>query len=551
MADYGLVAGRKANKLIKEKFFGNTREFNFPVDYDSTEDLRQSLLRAGTLAIESLKAILIIDYGFKNSSDPDEMAKAFVSLQDMFRTQRVRGIKLYLITKNSDLYNKLDGSVDGVSGTLYEDVEIFLVEQEYKPKTMQDILKGKQDRMGLYNKEAAVQDRESRYEREKEEFIRDSRSIDDDILRYGKDEPVSDLSKVDYADSPERLKKVANREKEITRKKDNVKLNKDFNIKRVTKYREDPQKEEVKKIDITIRDSRLNHAPQTTEEDLLDVLRNVSGGSTSVPVGKLESDSGVMSFISAPNAGGSGLVANAADMYAMSKRKVLVIDLDIQKRSQTLYFKSYEKAVRNHQGISNSLLKVAQGGNIKGAAVSVTTKIDVLSVSRNEDVEIDYANWIGGELENILSDAREIYDVVLVDIPFVMLDYYIQGLVAVDRNIFVVENKFYAIEDFFVLSVHRMLEENQFVMGELIRKSSVILNKFIHGNRDEEGHELNHKQLKRMLDEVGYPYDSMMVVGEIPFYEKWEDQFHTGVRYLWEDRLAMGVYKRVFGKVVL
>ncbi|MFV1457268.1 AAA family ATPase, partial [Bacillus mycoides] len=301
-------------------------------------------------------------------------------------------------------------------------------------------------------------------------------------------------------------------------------------------------------IHVSAKDVRVG---VPSAERLRELFQVAVRGDSYISEDKLASDEGIISFIGANNAGGSGLVANVADMYAMMGRKVLVVDLDINKRTQTLYFKNYERAVREHKGISNSLLKVAQGGEIQNAAVSVTSRVDVLSVSRDDVVDEDWADTIGAELGTFLADAREVYDVVLIDVPIRTLGYYVRHLGLVDKNVFVVENTMVALEDFFAITLAKFYAKDKLMVGELISKSSVILSKYKRGRRDEEGYELTYKRVKKMLESAGSPYDKMLVAGEIPYYENWEEQFFTGVRYIWKDDIALRVFKSIFTKAIV
>lgn len=601
MANYGIVAGKHVQAFVGEITQAD-KGIQIPKSWGTTQDLKNNILRSGGMFINTYSAILILDYGFQDSRDTRKVASDFVALQDVFRSQGIRGTRLYLITKNTDLFNMLKGSVNGVSGTHYQDVEIFWVNREVIPtRMMVDIMYGKHDGKGLYNKEARELSREERLDKESKEFIEDARSIDKEILRYGVDKPVSILSTKEAVDSDESLRELKIREQQqkeretledrqrrererlIAKQEKAVDLSKKKEVKTVAGISvhggneptepvalEDIVPQERTRVQRKVEEpvSHINELPVAervgmsvkvkdtrlltpTVERLMDLFTEAVSSDVEASDGKLSSDHGVYSFIGASHAGGSGLIANVADIYAMLGRKVLVIDLDIINRSQTLYFKRYEKSVREHKGVSNSLLKVVQGGRIENTAVSVTSRIDVLSMSRDDVVEEDWANTIGAELDTILHDAKELYDVVLVDIPFRMLGYYLRGISRVDRNIFVVESQFYNLENFFAMGVANHYEKNNLLMGDLIRKSSVVINKFRRGIRDEEGYELNYKKVKDMLDGAGSPYDSMLVAGEIPFYNDWEKQFFTGVRHIWRDELALRVFKGVFSRAIV
>lgn len=610
MAIFGVVAGKRVEKLAN-----TLTECSSLLDikgrWETTVDLRDAVLCGGGMLLSNYKAVLVLDYGFRDNTRPQKMAEDFVALQDVFQSQAIQGTKLYLLTRNSDLFRMLQSSVNGVSGTYYDDVEILLAKRDNIPKMMVvDTLQGAHDGKGLYNKEAKSKSREERLDRESQEFIEDARSVSEEVLQYGVDKPVSDLSDKDYIDSDvnrrqveaekkieaekqrilekqqkemERFEARSNKQLEQAQKKKTPALanlglskeDKEFLEKsgkvvdvphmeietalpvqevvktepqKVNLAKDDAQEEVGVSIKVSVNDVRVG---VPSAEQLQALFKDAVRGDVYVSDDKLATDAGIISVVSANNAGGSGLVANMADMYAGVGRKVLVVDLDLVKRTQTRYFKHYERAVREHKGVSNSLLKVAQGGEIKNASVSVTSRVDVLSVSRNDTVEEVWATTIGAELSTMLEEAKELYDIILIDLPFRHFHYYARNMGIVDANIFVLENTLLAIEDFFALSLTKYVKKDKLVMGEFVSRSSLVLNKFVRGRRDEDGYELTGRKVKTMLETAGNPYDNMLVAGEIPYYEDWEEQFFTGVRHIWTDEIAHSVLKSVCTKIVV
>lgn len=612
MAVFGVVAGKRTGVLVENLTKGNST-LDFKGQWETTVELKTTILRGGGMALSNYKAVIVLDYGFRDSMSPQKMAEDFVAVQDVFQSQAIQGTKLYLLTQNSDLYRMLDGSINGVSGTYYDDVEILISSQGLPPKMIVDTLQGAHDRKGLYNKQAERKSREERLDKESEEFIESARSVSQEVLQYGVDKPVSDLSDKDYIDSAqnkrqieaekqiaEEKRKLAERhQKEVERlnqrgekKLEQVQAKKNPALNRVGLSEEDKeflQKDTTSQMEETVQIPAvtltngeptpvLTHRPvqltkDESEQEEVGVTIKVSANDvrTDVPSAeqlqalfqesvrgdlyisddKLATDKGIISVIGTDNSGSSGLVANMADMYAGVGRKVLVVDLDLVKRTQTRYFKQYECAVREHKGVSNSLLKVAQGGQIKSTSVSVTSRVDVLSISRNDSVEEMWATTVGAELTTIMEDAKHEYDIILLDIPFRHFHYYVRSMGIVDANVFVIENTLLAIEDFFAMSLTKYVQKDKLLMSDFITRSAIVLNKYIRGRRDEDGYELTGRKVKNMLSKAGKPYDNMSVAGEIPYYEDWEEQFFTGVRYIWKDDVAHSVLKGVCTKLVV
>lgn len=561
MAKYGILAGEQATPLVIDKMFKDTTEIEITYTPYTMENMIEDLSKTGGMNLKELKAVLILDYAFDDGVDEEKIAEDFIAIQDLMHTNMLHDVRLYLFTKNVDLYDLLKRGVNGISGTYFEGTQIFITKGSYKAKFLKEILLGERDFQGLYNENALnKKSKEQRLRDEMEHEYESRRSLKEEYERFDTSDPITVMSKRDYLDSIQR------KQEDEERRKEQLKQERD-EMRRAKKMGKQPsptqtvEKEETE-IDIvdnsvtsTATKTRPTQAPiprQTKQlTGLQEMLKSVKEAKSNLTVGKLETDTGILSVIGADNSGGSGIVANLADVYAISKRKVLVIDLDISKRTQTLYFKQYDKGVKKNLGTSNSLIEVVQGYSIKDVVVPVSKMVDVLSISRDDDVQSSWTDAVGGNLENILIEAREEYDVVLLDIPFRLLDKYLYALTDVDRNIFVVENKYYMLENYIEHEIHPLFLENEEEMEKLILKSNIILNKFKKKQMDTQGNEVNKYYVREWLDTAGYPYDRVGVAGEIPIYQDWEEQYFTGVRQIWKDQLALGVYRQVFGKVVI
>lgn len=554
MAKYGVVAGEKATQFIIE-MLKDFRDIEITYTPYTMDKVIEDLTNTGGLSISDLKAILIIDYAFIGGNDT--IAEQFVAIQDLMHTNMLSDVTLYLITKNTDLHEKLKGTVAGLPGTYFESVQIFLIEGQYTPFFMKSVMQGERDNQGLYNQEALHRKtREQRLRESRDEEIESRRNLSEEIIRYDKSEPTTVLSKTDYQDSPQR--KALDAEKKREEEEQQKKANRENTNKPVEVPKEEIKINVHKKVQtappvVVDQPTGLDEEKglSNTELQIKEQFDKFQRVRTNVAKGKIESDEGVISIISAPNAGGSGVVANMAEMYGMAGRKVLIIDLDIENRMQTVYFNQYDDVVRDKQGAAMSLIEVVRGFGIEESVVPINKQIDILSVSRDEDVPVSWVASVGGSIETMLIEAKGMYDIVLLDIPFRLFPNYMSSLREVNRNIFIVENTFYKLEDLIKHSVHPLLLNNAEDMEDLLKKSTITLNKYKREMMDMDGQEINRYYVRNILDDIGYPYDRVGVTDEIPYYSEWEKQYFTGVRYLWEDVTALGVYRRVFGKVVV
>lgn len=562
MARYIMVAG-EANQYMK-KMFNPFPDIEIANTFNTVRSLTEDIMVNGVSFLQLVKSVVIIDYGFQ-SKTTEQRVNEFIELQDIMRSNSLQGTKLYLVTKDSDLYVHIRDSKGGIPGIHYINTKVMLLEGNYAPKIMGDILRGKRDKIGLYHPDVDKEKLSNRLIDDRDAFIEDSRTVSKDILKYGTDLPVSELSKTDFMDSPAIAEKVNAEEKEREKEQRRRERKKRLSSKEVKVNRGD-EETPVKLSNVSgtvlkpireVQDRGDGFTGLGNEVKSVPNLRRLRKGferlkgDNTFDEGKVLSDRGIISFMGMRRSGVSGMVANVADTYASAGKTVLVIDLDIQQRSQTLYFGNYRTAVSEHMGVGNGLIKVAKGGTINKTAVQITSRVSVLGIGKEEDVEDGWEQEIAMELPNILEDARDMYDIVLVDMPLWGVDSYLEILMeGVDKNIIVVENKWYDIDHLFSYILRKELEENQDRTLNLLKKSSLVLNQYVSGRLDDKGEEVNRTTVNRYILKQGFPYDYVTVLGEIPYYEDWEIQYHSNTRYIWEDKLAVGVYRYLVNKVV-
>lgn len=564
MADYIIVAG-DVNEYVK-KMFQRKNDINIVNTFKTVDSLTNTVIDNGTAFLQVVDAIVMLDYGFE-SGDEEGRAGEFIYLQDTLKSNSMQRTKLYLITRNTNLYAMLRGEVEGIPGVHYVNTEVMLIDGDYAAKILGDIMKGRRDRTGLYHPDVDKENLTARMQDDRKAFIEDSQTVDREILLYGRDEPVSELSSRDFSDSRETERGILQRERQkLEEEKSAARRKRQADIKS-GKIPEDYYDGDDSGEDqpIVNRRGRSTVQVRNTSEPLvtgtLERGRGVPNigrmqdtfnliGKEKNLDGKLEADSGVLAFIGERKAGTSGIVANVADIYASKGKRVLVIDGDIIHRSQTLYFRNYDEQVQNHYGVGNGLIKVTQGGSIQRTAVQITSRIDILGVSRTEEIKEEQVTAVADALHDIIEEARHLYDIVLVDVPYNYFEKYLTGLSGTNKNILVVENRWYDIENFIDLSLGKHYKDHADEMVAFFKKSTVILNKYKRGRVDLTGADIDKARLTTTLREKGYPFDLIGVAGELPYYEDWERQYLTRIRYIWMDELAKGVYENIFSKVV-
>lgn len=610
---FGMIAGKRTH-LVQDNVNKN-QTIKVDTIWNYISDLVLDLTRMPTQTIDVMEAILVLDTGFKFANDAKKSAQEFLQLQDMMQSKGLTHVKLYLLTKRPELYEILKGNVNGMEGMFYQNAEMFLIGDTMSIQFLINILQGSRDKTGVYSSKRKTLSKKERLEKEKEALIDDASRVSKESLEFGRKEPVSEINQeelIDTKHNQEMMKKKEFEERKLEREIESLKKKNEKNQKLPKKYQklleeqerarlekenekmkiqgkdveliidsnsEEPNKKpsEYKKnerkkpkyTDTTIQEDKFtevkneaiiksNVAIKTTHnsavptvDELAELYIRLSQSDNDTIEQKLKSDLGVISFIGSRGSGVSGLVAQTAEIYAMLGKKVVILDLDLQMRSQTVYFPTYSDAVAQHKGVSNSLVRLTQVNDIRNNAVPVTSRIDVLSTEKtNELIHDGFHSTISNIFDNIIDDAIENYDIVLIDLPLDYLTYYIRHIDKIDKNVFVVPNKFYYIEDFFSIQLQGIIDNGDIFSDDLLSKSSIILNKFKKEHRDLDGYQLNRLKVKEMLLNAGTPYDRIPVIGEIPEYKDWEEQFATKIRYVWTDDIALGMFRKVISKII-
>src|SRR5699024_5090422 len=356
MAKIGFVAGERATEVVMKDLFSNRTDMEVTYKPYTLDKMIRDLTVSG-IQLQELKSILIIDYAFKDEEGnglEQKVAEQLVEIQDLMVTNMLK-TKLYIVTQNSDLYDKLRGDVNGMSGTYYPGTQVILVKNSYKIDMIMSILNGERDYQGLYNKEALQkQSKEERLKKEKDDEIERRKNLDDAIREMDKNTPTTSMTDMDYVDTPKRMAYEENKRREQER------LEKEKTRKRGRKKDVEVGDSERIPLKVNIQDGEDEEVTNRREEvevgdELQELFTNINRDN-GVNGGKLRTDNGVISFVGANDAGTSGMVANVADMYMMEKKKVLVIDMDFQKRMQTQYFKQYDQNASKQKGSTRSLI---------------------------------------------------------------------------------------------------------------------------------------------------------------------------------------------------
>lgn len=669
-----LVCGEKIYKTPIalqnfDKFKLGTDYTNHQDLYATVDDLRRAMLMGVSSQFDLYASITILGYAFDNERDVNRCIEEFMEIQDVLVQNRLKSVKLYIITKDSDFYNSLKSDYNGMNTIFYANAEVFLL-KDMNLSDIQRIMSGTRDGMGLRAPKKETLTKVQRVEIERQRLEEEAMQVEKETLEYEKDVPQSKLNREDYIGTGKANEKLTRLEKErqnAVRKAQRLGLDyyidsrgdvevydedgyviddidlyeKELrqakrNTKKAGASREEPSRVAHNQRDYDYDGDDYDEEGIFTDEDDVGfdpihdrptptqnrvssefrqptprVAKSDEGGRIpkSYPVGrsdegvrgvdkgsftqfkenvtvasmdtgtkerveslatvkmlfdgllsdgmniteeKLHDDTVVMAVSGIKGSGGSGLTAQIAEVYAMLGRSVCIIDLDLNGRGQTYYFSNYDEKVAENKGIANALINVMEGGVINKASVSVNSRIDVCGVSTSFGlVDERFKETIARNLNSVLLDAKDFYDIVLVDLPIEDFNKYsLSSLQSVERFLFVAENKEYEIEKLFREYLGHFVGTNGMLISDIFNNATIVLNKFENGNRDQQGYLINKNWLKEKLYEKGSPYDAILVSGEIPNVSHFENQYLTNQRYVWEDSGYLATIKMLLKEAV-
>ena len=592
MAKHITVSGKSSQFFLT--MFKKYNDIVIDATFNDLESMANTILENGVSFLHGITSISVVDYGFK-SGEYTERLKEFLMLQDALRINNVekQNVRLYIITKDADFYREVKRNPEQYF--IYLHAEVYLIENKYTNYVLAEIIRGGRHKRSLYNPELDSINLESRLEQQAEKYIQETKAFNSNIIKVEKEDFLSEFAREEYMDSPV-ASRLAQEEKQRKLQEEKQRQNKK-NKKQSIPVKEDIQDIESDKIEITIKprdktpvieslndDIEIKQRQQTpnrynrpkpkeysefnkpeqqenrnvTEKDYPEIYNikkhfdSLAFKSGEAVRGKLETDKGVLSITSFGNNGASSIVANMADVFAVSDKSVLIIDLDVNKKTQTsAYFTNYLSQAKSHYGFEDGLIKCLEGGSLHQNAVEISSRISILGLPENYPVQMEHYESILDGLDFIIDEAKTLYDIVLIDVPEHMaVKYFSHIATEIDKNIFILDNKFHTFNQFvsnYLPNLQRNLGDN---FMNLVLNSDIILNKYSRDNLDLDGKESSSLILNKMLQNVGYPFDRINIVGELPYYTDWDKQFSENLRYVWSDYKVMGIYRYVMSKVV-
>lgn len=567
-AVYGIVCGPRLTKRLPQelqRIGAGTVTFTDESVFGDLDDLKKVLLREASRVIDSWKRILLIDEGFVNGGNVQAQVEEFIAVQDLMVTQGLTNVRLELITRNSDLYYEIQRGYKGFPGIIYNNTEVHLFHGKLVLREVLAVLQGAYEGRGYFIEEKKPLSRVERYEKTRKELQEDYSTVNKEVLEFEKDVPSSKLSRQDYSDSEESLRKQEEywiRQSQQDDDSNQTETNDDtptqtepvINVNKEQSINNASRNSQTVSTEVRVNNRQVNTNNLQGIDELHYLYNRLAQDAATITDSKLMTDKGSTIVVTgAPGSGVSGFVAQAAEIYALIGLKVLVIDLDGNKRMQTVYFSNFDDKINEGYGLSNGLFNVANGGIVSKASVPVTSRISVCGLSRTfNQVDDDSIKSFSYVMKEVCQDALNTqgFDIVLIDIPFKHMKDYVTQFGSVSRMIVLTDNTYYNLEHFLGVDLVSLVDANTLMLRDLLKKTSIVLNKVKPNLRDADGYRVDKDYVKKLLMKVGTPYDDMFVVGEIPYYDDWENQFLTNKRYVWTNDVLLGLVKNILREAV-
>lgn len=493
MIKLALVAGPTVGR-IADSLEGKDREFNVVMKYERIDQLWDDIFSEGSSSFVDIDKIIVIQNGFMSKGSQGYVDQV-LNLQSAMDMNNLRS-SLYFVVNDTELYQEMnDNKEDFINYRNFN----MLVFKEINLKVFGDVAKGKYDAKGLYHPDFL----------KRNEIDALLEGTDDEEEEEFEEEEVVETFE-EFADSEENQKAL--KRQEIEDKKAEEEAEKErIRQEKLEKKRADDllKKEKAKKP--------KKRKTRSKRKGILDLYR------------------GVIAVTGDRQSGVSTTVANMSEVYASNGNSVLIIDLDIKRRFQTVLYKSYEEAIQLESRVAHGLLvSLINPRNLEEVAAVVSDNIALLSISQDIERDISrFANrpfdkvFSGAGMVNLLSFAKSMFDVVILDMPFESVKQVGECLSYVDKVITCVPNTEYHLDQFIGVNVDELLNNNEISANTLMSKNKLLLTKYNNTSK-MYGKEMTEEFIMNLLSNLEESIYHLEVVGRVPYTESYEKQFERG-----------------------
>lgn len=508
-----LVAG-ELTEAVKEVF--DKYDIEIVKDFYDIRELWTDILTNGGVDYLDVDRVLIVPNTYiseKEMSVIDQM----INLQSAFIIEGLNSV-IHFLTKDPDTYAKIESNIGEY--LLYQNSHIMAVESLSK-QDLARLAQGNYDSVGLKHPDfLKVVDVDNELDRVLEETEEQKpEKVEREVFEGFVDKKkMSELDR--EAQKLAKEKELAERKASRVEKKSKEKANKVglgglFGKKDTGSVVEKPVKEKAITKQKPVKEKKVK-APKLSKKE--------------VSLYK-----GIIAVTGDRQSGVSTTVSNMADVYAKNGNSVLIVDLDTKRRFQTKIYPEFYDAIALENRVMNGLLaSLINTGNLEDVAAVVSDNVALLSISDEVDRVIHkFANrpfeavFSAQNLVNLLSYAKSMFDVVIVDLPFEKLHSVGNLLSYVDKSIMCIPNTMYHIDNLLEIEIDELLLVDEIVTRTLLSKSKILLTKY-NENSKFEGKEVTEEFVMDTLSLLDDSQYHLEVIGRIPYIDDYESQVGKG-----------------------
>lgn len=502
-----VLVGGELNAKLSPAF--KKAELNVVKTYDVVKDLWTDLISNGGVSFYDIDRVLILPTGLL-TDDQMPVYDQLLNLQSAFIISGVSSI-LHFPTKDADVYRKIEMERDVL--ITYQNIHVTAFE-ELNINMLISLLKGTLDSVGLKHVD----------------FLKVT-NVDNELDRILEETEEKKPEKVEretfegYTDA----KKVA----ELDREAQRLAKEKEIEERKASRL-EKRNKEKASKGGIGGLFGKKNGAAETSAPKPKPV-REKKSKSPKISKKEVTLYKGIITVTGDRQSGVSTTVSNMAEVYAKNGNSVLIVDLDTKRRFQTKIYPEFYDAIALENRVMNGLLaSLINTSNVEDVAAVVSDNVALLSISDEVDRVIHkFANrpfdtvFSAQNLVNLLSYAKSMFDVVLVDLPFEKLHSVGNLLSYVDKSILCIPNTMYHIDNLLEIEVDELLLVDEIVTRTLLSKSKILLTKY-NENSKFEGKEVTEEFVMDTLSLLDDSQYHLEVIGRIPYIDDYESQVGKG-----------------------
>lgn len=427
--NFGLVAynnDRKSSEIYLKAFnqqFSERTNIRFIKVWDSIDSLISFILKSGVPTVNELSKILVLDEGFKSQVEASNMVDKFISLEQMFKTRGVNRPYLLWATTNDRVYDIFkvhaqDRMYNGQDLFIYEKTLVFNLRRNSNGSVsmnqLENVVTGRADETAL----SIRHNYKDRGDLLKENFKRTQQDVKNqemDSINALRQQLKNDAKKNNITNELSREEQRQQQENKYYNAHDRdipddpveqlqARMQQQYGASNDQELEDTLNDDQVQKVF-----EQSQRTDSYSQEGFLKAYKNMDKPAMNFAA-KLDYEQATILFTGRFGSGVTSTIYNVATMYALHKRHVLIVNLDLYD-DLISYFPDFIRFYKQKQ-----LSKVFSSHfiSVDDVVVDVSSHIGIISDYGRMQREQNVSEKVRS-LQRILNFASKNYDIVLVD----------------------------------------------------------------------------------------------------------------------------------------